>query len=420
MRPVSGSQQPETKQNVRKRRVFYIPGYDPVLPRRYRELYRSEGALQADISGYQLDLKGRKGQGAGNGVLNYQWVVNSDINGAKTHSEFEFLLWSDIVQKSMNRSIPASYLLMLRLIWIYVSSGALFPLLRLRKGPVIAAFYPIVMLLLQLLLGLGLGGVIAWGLSPALTVWGGVTVGLIAMVWLMRWFRALDGKIFVYYLLHDYAFSARFYGAEPPELRARMVEFSQQIHQALLEDNDEVLLVGHSSGAHLGVGVLAEMLRQFEMPENAPRLSFLTLGQVVPMVSFLPKADRLRQDLHELSQSSDLTWVDVTAPGDGCTFALCDPVSVSGVAPKPGKKWPLVLSAAFRQTLSPALYDSIKRRFFRLHFQYLCAFDQPGDYDYFQITAGPLSLAARFEGRVASPSRIETPISPYQTRGGGA
>ena len=32
---------------VFRRRVFYIPGYDPVHPRRYRELYRKEGADQA-------------------------------------------------------------------------------------------------------------------------------------------------------------------------------------------------------------------------------------------------------------------------------------------------------------------------------------------------------------------------------------
>ena len=37
---------------VFRRRVFYIPGYDPFHPRRYRELYRSEGAQQAGISGY--------------------------------------------------------------------------------------------------------------------------------------------------------------------------------------------------------------------------------------------------------------------------------------------------------------------------------------------------------------------------------
>jgi hypothetical protein len=131
------------------------------------------------------------------------------------------------------------------------------------------------------------------------------------------------------------------------------------------------------------------------------------------MVSFLPKADRLRRDLNFLSQSDALTWVDVTAPGDGCAFALCDPVAVSGVAPE-GKRWPLVLSAAFSQTLSPSKWKALRWRFFRLHFQYLCAFDQPGDYDYFRITAGPLSLGQRFAGRPASKSRIEKPVSGFR------
>ena len=34
-------------QRVFRRRVFYIPGYDPFHPRRYRELYRKEAAVQA-------------------------------------------------------------------------------------------------------------------------------------------------------------------------------------------------------------------------------------------------------------------------------------------------------------------------------------------------------------------------------------
>jgi len=44
---------------VRKRRVFYLPGYDPFHPRRYRELYRKECAAQAAISGYEIGIKPR-------------------------------------------------------------------------------------------------------------------------------------------------------------------------------------------------------------------------------------------------------------------------------------------------------------------------------------------------------------------------
>ncbi|MCA8869168.1 MAG: hypothetical protein KDA67_11005 [Rhodobacteraceae bacterium] len=407
---MTGDKANDLKPDVRRRQVFYIPGYDPMLPRRYRELYRTEGAKQAKISGYSLDLKGQTGSEV------YTWSVKSEIKGMKTEAEFAFLLWSDIVQGSMDRSIPATFLLLARVVWIYLSTGALWRLTRLRRGPVIAALYPVFMLSAQLLLACLAGWLVGWLISLVLPIWLGLLAGLLAIGALMRWFRSIDNRFFAYYLLHDYAFSAQYYGAEPPEMLARMAAFGDQIHAALAGDFDEVLLVGHSSGAHIGVSVLADMLRRYDLPANGPKLGFLTLGQVVPMVSFLPRADRLRGDLAMLSQSDALTWVDITAPGDGCTFALCDPVAVSGAAPAAGKRWPLVISAAFTQTLSPELYRRLKWRFFRMHFQYLCAFDRPGDFDYFQITAGPVSLASRYQDRTQSPSRILSAHSPYQTQ----
>jgi len=41
---------------VRRRRVFYIPGFDPIQTRRYRQFYRTEGPAQAAISGYALEV----------------------------------------------------------------------------------------------------------------------------------------------------------------------------------------------------------------------------------------------------------------------------------------------------------------------------------------------------------------------------
>ena len=391
-------------EQVFRRKVFYIPGYDPIHPRRYRELYRKEGAEQARISGYGLDLMPRKGGGP------YGWRVKGDMC-RPTQVEFEVLVWSDLVRSSMKQGIPATYLQLVRTAWAYIGSGALFALMRLRKGPMIAALYPIGVLILQLLVAL----LAAFGLyklgstvHPIL----GLMVGLPIIPLILRSFRRIDNRIFAYYLMHDYAYSAQSGGANPPELEARMAEFGLRI-RAALTDCDEVLVVGHSSGAHLAVSILSDLIR-VGLPTPRPALALLTLGQVVPMVSFLPKAQRLRGDLAYLSARPELTWVDVTAPGDGCAFALCDPVSVTGVAPD-DKRWPLVLSAAFTQTLSPERWKDLRWRFFRLHFQYLCAFDRPGDYDYFQITAGPVTLADRYRDRAPSKSRIETPQSPWRS-----
>ena len=398
------------EQTVKTRRVFYIPGYDPIHPRRYRELYRKEGSAQARISDYQSALSPKKGGG------NYGWNVAAHIDGVDVEAQVDVLVWSDIVRISMSNSILATYGQLVQTAWVYIASGALWRLMKLRKGPVIAALYPVGMLLLQLLIAALAGKLLYAGVTffgGAAWFKGIAAAAGVGLGWqVLRWFKKHDGKLFAYYLMHDYAFGAATRGANPPALETRMTEFGDAIAQALRSDVDEVLVVGHSSGAHLGVSILADLIRAGRVPADGPALAFMTLGQVVPMVSFLRDAHRLRADLRFLSQCEGLTWVDVTAPGDGCAFALCDPVAVSGVAPE-DKRWPLVFSAAFTQSLTPARWKELRWRFFRLHFQYLCAFDAPKDYDYFQITAGPHSLAERYAGRPASRSRIVKPVNKF-------
>lgn len=403
--------QTSAEQIVRKRQVFFIPGYDPIAPRRYRELYRREAMRQAAISGYEISVEGQKERDG-----YYAWSTWARVDGHETEASIEFLTWDDIVKRSMNRSILSSYLVMIRTVWIYFASGAFFRLVRVRPHPMIAALYPVVVLLAQLEAGLLVMWLIWWLLSvvgpiPNAAGW---LVGLAGLVALMRLFFRYDRYVFAYYLINDYGFTARRKGRYPDALRARITEFAQRISQACDEDFDEILIVGHSSGAHLAVTALAEILRSRD-GRSGPTISFLTVGQVIPMMSFLPEATELRGDLNYLSQSRQISWIDISAPGDGGCFALSDPVHVTGVAPpEADKHWPKVISAAFTQTMSEEALAKTKWRFFRRHVQYLCAFDNPGSYDYFQITAGPKTLNDRFAWRGATASRKETPLSLYR------
>ena len=390
---------------VRRRRVFYLPGFDPFPPRRYRELYRREGGRQAAISGYALSLAPLHEGG-------YGWRVETDIDGDRTEAEMSVLVWADLVQDSMRGSVLAAYGLMVRTLWIFFSTGALVAMVRLRPGPMLSGLYPVAVLVAQALVaalaGWGAGWLVATQGTSALA---GLAVGL-AVVWaVLALAQKLDHKLYAYYLLYDFGHTARHSGANAPELEARLAVFGAQIRAALAQDWDEVLIVGHSSGAALAVSVTADVLRA-GLPPDAPPLALLTLGQAIPMQSFLPRAHRLRRDLQELAARGDLFWLDVSAPGDGACFGLSDPVAVSGVAPA-NQRWPLVISAAFSKSLKPETWKRLRRRFMRLHIQYLSAFDAPLDYDYFQITAGPRTLAARFHARKPSPSRDARPLSPH-------
>jgi len=187
-------------------------------------------------------------------------------------------------------------------------------------------------------------------------------------------------------------------------------KFCDRICEALDSDVDEVMIVGHSSGAHLAVVLAAEVLRRRSQASN---LALLTLGQAIPVTSFLPGAWDLRRDLQQISTREDIKWLDVSAPGDGACFALSDPVAVSGVTPSTRKFGPTVISAAFSQTLSKETQRGTRWKFFRRHIQYLCAFDYPVEYDYFKITAGSVSLKTRFAHRTSTVSVIEKVYSPH-------
>lgn len=389
-----------------RRVVLYLPGFDPFPPRRYRELYRREAAAQAQISGYQVTVAGAKIAGG------FGWRSRGDFPGGQTETQFQVLVWSDLVQDSMRTSIAGTYL---QLVWTaatYIGSGAFSRLMRLRRGPVLAALYPIVVLSLQLLAALLIAGLAGWLLAVMTGIgWLGWAIVPVVVVGLLILARMQDHRLFAYYLMNDYAFTAAYQGAYPAALEDRLAQFTDRLQQALSDDQtDEVLVIGHSSGAYLAVSLMADLIRR-GLPATHPALSLLTLGQVVPMASFLPKAQRLRADLAFLSERAEIFWLDVSAPGDPCSFALCDPVAVTDVAGE-GQMWPRVISASFTKNLSPEKQRQLKNRWFRLHFQYLCAFDRPGAYDYFAVTSGPMTLRKRFAGRSHSPGRITRAVGP--------
>ncbi|WP_230374288.1 hypothetical protein [Pontivivens ytuae] len=384
---------------VRSRAVFFIPGFDPVGARRYRELYRSQGAEQAAISGYTLAVDGTpRGDGR------YGWSVAFTEDERTSEAEVIFLGWNDLVRDAMSDSAFQSYWQMARTAWIYVSTGALWRLIRLRWVPMVIALYPIFMLILYFNIAFW-SAVAAHRLSPQ-----GIDflVGLIVFLGLMRGLRRIDQRnLYAFYLMSDYAFAAQERGRMPPPLAARVEEWVEEVAERV-PHVDEVLIVGHSSGAALAVHVAAGLARRGVGP-----VSLLTLGEVIPMVSFLPTAGDLRRDLRTVAEAESVYWLDVTAPSDGACFALADPVAVSGQWAE-GQVNPTVISGTFLRTLSEEQIGAYKRRYFRKHVQYLCAFGRPGPYDYFRITAGPVSLRSRFGDRGSTASRIVAPESGFR------
>lgn len=391
---------------VARRKVFYVSGFDPLGPRRYRELHRSEGRLQAEISGYDFGLEGASRGDTGS----YRWKTSLSDGGSETVADLEFLAWDDIVRHSIRPSLLYVYGLMFRTFWVYLSSGAIASMLKLRSGPLIAGLVPAAVMVFYLIyagmVGLALGLIATRGLGLAIPV--GWLAGSAGALLTMLATRYLEEQMMVYFMVNDLGYTAVRGGAYPDPVDERLDDFAEVIAGAMASpEYDEVLVVGHSSGAQLAVTAIARAVEQ--TPGKA--VSLLTLGQSIAMLSFLPKADVLRADLARVADNPDVFWLDVTAMGDGACFALTDPVASCRARGRVGDS-PIVMSAAFSKTMAPGEMRRYRWRFMRLHFQYLCAFQRPADFDYFRITGGDQTLRSRFAGRASSPSMLAGPVAP--------
>ena len=366
---------------MRRRLVLFLPGFDPQPPRRYRELCRREGQLQAAIAGYGFRME------PGDGPAAWRTVWQDDRH--EVTSRVEVLAWDDLVRPILARRGAGGLRAMARVLGAYGLSGAVWRLARLRPQPVLVALYPFAVHLLRIVALVLIVRLVwvAFGLWVAVGLgWACAAAG--AVLW-----RRLDRELYVSYLLEDMAFWSSAHGGWPPALAERLDRFTARARRLMAEEPwDEVLILGHSSGAGLAVSLAARLADQPGPP------ALLTLGQSLPMLTVLPCAGALRRDLERVAKGG-LPWVDVTAPGDPCCFALTDPVAFAGIA----ASGPRIVSAAFSRSLSPERRARLRWRFFRRHHQYLCAFDDPQHFDFYRTTAGPLPLAASFAGRRNSP-----------------
>lgn len=384
---------------VCKRRVFYISGFDPRGVAAYHRMFCEESQKQSAWSGKSVSV----GRFEHCSPLASEWQVKRATNEGIVDTTFEFMKWDDIVRRYWRAGWVRLYRLTLNTYWHgIVTTGLLAKIFQIAKWPFLTGLVPALILFGVPLLALlaGIAG-FAWGQGSTahgdriLPVLCG-TAGFTAVIALGLW---LERKLRLGWLLRTYAFVMDYGQGNIPELEARLGEFAERIagYMATTED-DEVLVVGHSVGANLAVSVLARMLQLTSDRRHTGKPVFLlTLGGTIPMQGLLPNAGMFREELALLAKSGMVTWVDVTDTQDAACFPMLNPVTASGVALDPEGCGPKVLSAGFKEMLTPKTYRTASWNLFRMHFQYLMASERECAYDYLSITTENLSFHTRFE-----------------------
>jgi hypothetical protein len=222
--------------------------------------------------------------------------------------------------------------------------------------------------------------------NPALAALIALTVGTAAL--------SLGSNLGLNWLLRTYTFIHRWHTNRLPSLANRADAMARHIlarHRA--NPADETLLIGHSVGSLLAISVAARLQTLLAESDTPPpeRLHLLTLGQCIPLLSFLPSATTFRNDLQTVSDNAYLPWTDISAPPDPLCFFQQNPLTASGI-PNAHADRVRCLNARIFPMFTPKTYRRIRLNKIRLHFQYLMASERPSPYDFFQITAGPAPL----------------------------
>lgn len=408
---------------VRRRTVLYLSGFDPQGAGRYHALYRQEAQKQGQLTGKTL----RVGDRFKDGPLASGWRVEMPLpQGEQVQTQYLFLRWDDIVRAHWPRARWRLWGLTLSTtarMWI---NGSMWRFLQTSWPAFLALVLPSLSLLGSSILLVAGWAATAWLWPAAPVVALAVGLGSSGVAWQgFRWMNARAQSDWLMRSARVILMQAR---GELPELEQRLSHFADRLLAELQAPDgpDEVLVVGHSSGAMLAVSVVARALHHpSTLPDDARKLSLLTLGQCIPVLSYQPEARGFRAELLSLRRHPGLQWLDVTAPPDGCCFALIDPTALSTSELQAGtlqvalQQGPKRLSARFAQMFSPETYSRIRRDKYRCHFQYLMAGEQVSEHDYFAITAGPLRLMERHAAQPAVQGfprfqRFGSPLRPPQ------
>ncbi|MYZ47925.1 hypothetical protein [Propylenella binzhouense] len=389
-----------TLARVRRRHVLYLSGFDPRGPAFYHRLYRSEAARRAEATGERIEVGRRKTTDP----LVQTWTVKAEIGGMPTETRYDFLRWDDIIRAHWPRSQVRIWLDSLWAYWTMMRTGVIGRSGRISWPLAITGSLAALYILLQVALAV----LAAWCIWTALAAFGtpeplrwAASLAAVAAVLVLG--HRYEKRLNVYWLGRIYAFTVRDARDRVAGLEDRRDAFARMIVEAVNSgDADEVLVVGHSLGTPLAVSAAARALRiDPGIAGKDTRLAVLTLGTTVSMLSLMPEAERFRREVRELA-SSDVPWLDFSAPTDGACYAMVDPVRIfdpSFVRPDGREAWPKLLNMRMAEIIEAKTYARIKRDWARMHFQYLMAGDRRGEYDFFAITAGPLTLPGRYAHR---------------------
>lgn len=402
------------ERRVRRRAAFFVPGYDPRRPSVYHALFTAELEAAARLRGFTAragPLEEPDGP-----TPRVALAASGEVDGEawSTETSLTILRWDDIIREPFRRAFLPRLPMLLQ-VGLQLSLTGVFRRLAKVDGE-FASFiaYPYVMTFF-LLMAIPFTGIAVWSLvnavSPAAAVPAGLAVSL-AIAWAGY---KLEKRLYLRYLLEDWLFSFAHERGEIDTLVARTEIFADAICAAAKKpDIDEVLIIGHSSGAFLAPETLALALaRDPDLGRHGPEVSLLTIGTIAPLMLADTDAFRYRDAVARLADEPSIPWHEVQSRHDVMNVSRSNPAVLSGRFSGP-TRWPKIMKLSMPLVAKPGQLGLFRERlmFFRTHFRWLRANERVAWYDFYGILTGPRTLAARHEPIPDERADIRTARAP--------
>jgi hypothetical protein len=360
-----------TDSKIKNRKVFYVSGFDPRGDKFYYRMYRQELSTFSKKSQQDIKISKLKKESE----IESLWEVENKTLDIKT--SYSFLGWQDVVQNNWIKNpfllIAFSFIAYYR----YIRFMDWQKLTKLAKSPLFTLFYPLAVLVFLFL-------VIFASISIA-TGDASLFNKSVLIIFCTFLFYSIIQKIKTIWLLRFFIFNSNSFNSEKTDVRARVAKFASVIKKELEENAyDEIALICHSNGTILISPLLSELSKICD-ESLINKITILSLGQCIPLISCNKKAKLYKDDLKKAAKFG-CKWVDLSYPADGAAYAKTNPLyPIDQELEEVNLQFDLH-SPRFYKYFSPQRYKKLKRNKFDLHFQYLKNTDKPSKYNYLFLT----------------------------------
>lgn len=309
----------------------------------------------------------------------------------RVETDWNFFVWNDIVlgdfAKPFWYRIPRYWLTFAD----YVLSGTFIRILFLAWRFALYFLYPAVMHLIFGLAGWLTGRLVAgFGFPGSLAA--GWATGIIVALGL---WRTVGERYYVRHLGDLWSFSRNFVWGYRKDAEAALDHLADRIaERARAGIDEEILLVGHSTGGGLILDAAARALARFpELGEQGPRLQILTVGSTALKIGMHPAARAYRTRVQTLVDARQVRWSEWQALTDIINLYKSDPVKAMGLKPRPKNRvtgrFPRVVLVRIRDMLQPDAFRRVSKNFFRVHYQFIMGNTKRYAQDFYMACCGP-------------------------------